>query len=88
MKKKKVVLKKDGKAVPLDAPIKLPNQVSATIPCSIINDLDIMDTDLLCPYKFEERLGCLENYVDHNPFLRSHLEKKQENIPSTNRFIC
>ncbi|XP_033148071.1 uncharacterized protein LOC117134197 [Brassica rapa] len=70
-------------AVPLDAPIKLPNQVSATIPCSIINDLDIMHTDLLCPDKFEERLGCLENYVEHNPCLRSHLEKKQENFSST-----
>ncbi|KAF2612572.1 hypothetical protein F2Q70_00011658 [Brassica cretica] len=46
-------------AVPLDAPIKLPNQVSATTPCSIINDLDIMHTDLLCPDKFEERLGYL-----------------------------
>ena len=67
-------------AMPLDAPIKLPNQVSATIPCSIINDLDIMHTDLLCRDMFEERLGCLNNYVEHNSCLRSHLEKKQENF--------
>lgn len=70
-------------AVPLDAPIKLPNQVSATIPCSIIHDLDIMHTDLLCPDKFKERLGCLENYVEHNPCLRSHLEKKQAKFSFT-----
>lgn len=41
-------------AVPLDAPIKLPNQVNATISCLIINDLDIMHTNLLCPDKFVE----------------------------------
>ena len=64
--------------MPLDAPIKRPNQVSATIPCLIINELEVVHTGLLCPEEFEERLGCL----DHNSCLRSHLEKKQEIFPS------
>ena len=64
--------------MPLDAPIKRPNQVSAIIPCLIINELEVVHTYLLCPDEFEERLGCL----DHSSCLRSHLDKKQEFFPS------